>query len=207
VRLEGSPSTGKAPATASLKADLRREMVARVRALPATELDRCADSAAESLSAFLRHEVRAGASVALYAATSTELPSLPAVRLLSDRYDLVYPRVDGDVIRFHRTRYDGLQPHASKIREPLPGDPVVQPDVVVIPARAYDQYGVRLGHGAGYYDRTVALLPTATLLIGYAFHFQLVDELPREPHDRWVHWLVTDEGTPRRCAPLPLNQA
>lgn len=190
-------------ARVALKARLRRDLVARFRALDSSALAARAETAASTLSTFLKEHAPEGSSVALFAATATEIPSLPAVRLLSDRYDLLYPRVDGPIIRFHRAAYESLSAHASKIREPLPTDPIVTPDVVVLPARAFDRYGVRLGHGAGYYDRTLPALPPTTLLVGYALHFQLVDELPRESHDRWVHWLVTDEGTPRRCDPIP----
>lgn len=186
-----------------MKVALRRDMIGRVRALSPEERARLAATAAEKLLTLLLGQVREGASVALYAATPTEMPSEPAVRLLGSRYRLAYPRVDGPIIRFHGASYESLTAHACHVREPLPTDPEVRPDAIVIPGRAFDRFGVRLGHGAGYYDRTLARLTGDTLLVGYCHSFQLVPELPRESFDRWVHWVVTDTGSPRRCDLLP----
>ena len=191
------------PSTGSLKAALRREMVARARAIPPAERDRLASAAASTLARFLRTCVPPGEVVGLYAATATELPSAPAIHALADHYPLAFPRVAGDTIRFHRAPFESLTAHTSRILEPLATYPEVQPAALVIPGRAFDRFGVRLGHGAGYYDRTLAALPPGTLLVGVCFSFQVVDELPREPYDRWVHWLVTEEGDPRRCQALP----
>jgi 5-formyltetrahydrofolate cyclo-ligase len=143
--------------------------------------------------------VQAGASVALYAATATELGTESAIASLSQRYRLAFPRVAGQAITFHECSYADLTAHQSRIREPLASAPPVQPDVIVLPGRAFDWTGIRLGHGAGYYDRTIAALTKPTLLIGFCHDFQVLESLPRDAHDRWVHWLITDSGPPRRC--------
>jgi 5-formyltetrahydrofolate cyclo-ligase len=192
------------------KADLRREMVARMRALPAERLQASAEESALTLSRLLRHAPGGRPRVVgLYAATRTELPSEPAARLLaSDGYVLAFPRVTDDGLQFHQSSYEKLTAHTSFVREPLPSDPEVAPDTIVIPGRAFDRFGVRLGHGAGIYDRALAVVPPGTLLVGYCCSFQVVDELPRDPHDRWVHWIVTDEGPPRSCeVPPPLSES
>jgi 5-formyltetrahydrofolate cyclo-ligase len=196
---------GSRPATElqTRKAGLRRSMVERIRSLPLEVSARSADRAAESLSRFLGHNLAHGSVVAFYYATPTELRSAPAARLLAEHWSLAYPRISDRALRFHLADHDALTPHSSKVYEPLPADPEVTPDAIVLPGRAFDTFGVRLGHGAGYYDATLATLDPTPLLIGYCYAFQVVDELPRDPHDRWVHWLVTDEGEPHRCKPLP----
>jgi 5-formyltetrahydrofolate cyclo-ligase len=83
---------------------------------------------------------------------------------------------------------------AYGIREPGEDAPVVAPDAIdlmIVPALAIDPRGHRIGYGAGYYDHTLALA-TAAQIIGVAFDFQLIAEVPERPADVRVHWIVTD---------------
>ena len=57
-----------------------------------------------------------------------------------------------------------------------------KPDLILVPGLAFDQRGSRLGYGAGYYDIFLAQNPQAFKL-GVCYPFQLVDEVPIEPHD------------------------
>ena len=73
----------------------------------------------------------------------------------------------------------------------VPGD--VDPaelDVVVVPGLAFTLDGRRLGQGGGHYDRFLPRLRPDCVTIGACFAEQLVDDLPREPHDT--------AGRPRR---------
>jgi 5-formyltetrahydrofolate cyclo-ligase len=55
---------------------------------------------------------------------------------------------------------------------------------VFVPGLAFDKRGGRLGFGGGWYDRALARFPQENLTkIGVAFAFQIVDEVPIEPHD------------------------
>ncbi len=88
------------------------------------------------------------------------------------------------------------------IEEPAAGAPVVAHDaidLVVVPALAIDPGGHRIGYGRGYYDATLARTTNA-VTVGVAFDFQLIAEVPREPHDVAVAWVVTDQRT-LRAAP------
>ena len=184
------------------KAALRASMVERVRALSPEDRRTFTATANHQLATTITTLLPPGASVALYAPTPTELSCEKAIDQLSGQYRLAFPRVDGDALVFHETTYTSLTAHASFVREPAPSAPVIVPDAVVVPARAYDRTGVRLGRGAGYFDRTFPRLPDSTLWIGFSFAVQLVDALPRAPHDGAVH-LVLTEGGPLRCRPLP----
>ncbi len=84
------------------------------------------------------------------------------------------------------------------LREPqepwLPAEAVAGAAVVFVPALAVDRAGVRLGRGAGYYDRSLPLADPAAKLIAVVRDDELVDEVPAERHDvRMTHAL-----TPRR---------
>ena len=66
-------------------------------------------------------------------------------------------------------------------------------DVVVVPGVAFDIYGNRLGYGKGYYDRLLSGLKGCAALIGLAFDFQIVNELPVERHDVSMDMIITEE--------------
>jgi 5-formyltetrahydrofolate cyclo-ligase len=89
-----------------------------------------------------------------------------------------------------------LQPGSFGILEPqrkfIRPMELKQLDVVILPGVAFDESGHRLGYGGGYYDK---LLQTAKgqLLIGLAYEFQMVSQLPQLAHDVKVHHVVTEQ--------------
>ncbi|GAA4360045.1 5-formyltetrahydrofolate cyclo-ligase [Angustibacter luteus] len=67
--------------------------------------------------------------------------------------------------------------------------------VVLVPALAVDRRGTRLGQGGGSYDRALARTAPGTLVVAVLHPGELLDDpLPREPHDRPVHVVVTVDG-------------
>jgi len=67
-------------------------------------------------------------------------------------------------------------------------------DAVLVPGRAFDLAGHRLGRGGGHYDRLLARLrPDARArTVGVAFAEQVVPQVPAGALDRTVAWLATD---------------
>lgn len=96
------------------------------------------------------------------------------------------------------TGADALRPGRFGVSEPT--NPVLGPAAieraasVVVPALAVDRRGVRLGRGAGYYDRTLPGVRPGTRLIALVRDEEIVAELPSEPHDVRMSWA----WTPRR---------
>ena len=74
-----------------------------------------------------------------------------------------------------------------------PGTAAARPDIVLVPLLAWDRSLARLGHGGGYYDRTLAALPGA-LGIGYGLASQEVAAVPVGPHDVRLDAMVTERG-------------
>ncbi len=74
-----------------------------------------------------------------------------------------------------------------KARHPLPSDCF---DVILVPGIGFDGIGGRLGRGGGFYDRflTKARPP---IVIGVCFDEQIVESVPREPHDQLMTAVVT----------------
>jgi 5-formyltetrahydrofolate cyclo-ligase len=65
-------------------------------------------------------------------------------------------------------------------------------ELVVAPALAVDRRGIRLGRGAGWYDRALAEVPKEVPVVALLHDGELRDEeLPVEPHDRPVTGVIT----------------
>ncbi len=79
------------------------------------------------------------------------------------------------------------------IREPLPSQPEVMPDIVLVPLLAFDKHGYRLGYGGGFYDRTLAKIRESkpVLAVGIAFDEQEVDAVPYDRYDQRLDLMVT----------------
>lgn len=69
--------------------------------------------------------------------------------------------------------------------------------LVIVPALAVDRNGVRLGRGAGWYDRSLPLARPGTALLAVVRDEEVVDELPCEPHDVLMTGVVTPTAGPR----------
>lgn len=67
-------------------------------------------------------------------------------------------------------------------------------DAVICPALAVDRHGVRMGRGAGCYDRALAHKGPRTPAIAVVHDEEFVAELPSESHDRPVDGVVTPSG-------------
>lgn len=73
-------------------------------------------------------------------------------------------------------------PHCAR----LPGNQV---DLVLVPGVAFDAKGWRLGRGKGFYDRL--LRTVGGTKCGVAFDEQIVSNLPVEPHDFPMQYILT----------------
>ena len=60
----------------------------------------------------------------------------------------------------------------------------------IVPGLAFTIYGDRLGYGGGWYDRLMA--NAKGFKIGVAHDFQIVEDLPQEPHDIQLIRIVTE---------------
>jgi 5-formyltetrahydrofolate cyclo-ligase len=136
--------------------------------------------------------------VAIYAAQPFEVQTAGLWALLGPR--AVFPRVVGRglALALHRPpSAEDLVPGALGLLEPRADAPTVSPaevDVWVVPGVGFTRAGVRLGRGGGYYDLTLSLARPDAPRVGVCFECGLVDELPTEPHDARVDWVITEAG-------------
>jgi 5-formyltetrahydrofolate cyclo-ligase len=184
--------------TKELKAELRRTVMARREALPAT--DRVA--AAQTIAARgMPVEVAAGMVVSGYTPVKGEISPLPLLRLCADAgAALALPVVVGRGHPLVMRAWAFGAPLASGvwgIREPPPQAPEVFPDVLIVPLLAFDRRGHRIGYGAGYYDMTLTRLRTMKPIaaIGIAFAAQEVEKIPTTPRDARLDLVLTERET------------
>ncbi len=136
-----------------------------------------------------------GRTIAGYLPIGSEADPRGTMRALARDNRICVPVVTarGAPLRF-REWWPGcaLEKGAFGISTPVEGGWRV-PDVVIVPLVGFDLRGGRLGHGGGFYDRTLAGLAGASA-IGFALEAQRVEAVPQGPHDVPLPWIVTDAG-------------
>ncbi len=74
------------------------------------------------------------------------------------------------------------------------GTPAVKPEVFLIPLVGFVARGYRLGHGGGYFDRTLAGLAPPPVKIGIAFELSRMPTIRPQAHDIPMDLVVTEAG-------------
>jgi 5,10-methenyltetrahydrofolate synthetase len=81
---------------------------------------------------------------------------------------------------------------------PYPADGVeVGPTVVLAPVVGFDPACYRLGYGGGFFDRTLARMCAAPLVIGLGYAHALINTIFPQPHDIPMNWIVTGANVPQ----------
>ena len=134
----------------------------------------------------MRNEVKTGPLIerilhegkrALIPVTNPEDYSLTVSELIDPQHDL-FPG-----------KFGLMEPNEDTLR-PVEPNTI---DLVLVPGLVFDRKGYRIGFGAGYYDRFLPTLQPHIPLISLAYELQIVDDVPREPHDVPVHMVVTEQ--------------
>ena len=186
---------------ASIKHESKAELRQRIRA--ALAKISLAVRLAESLDLCRRLEpqLQSAHTILFYAPLPDELDVWPLLeKLLPAKKVCALPAFD-EATQFYSARrvrnletdivtgkFGVSEPRASC--EPIPLDRF---DLVLVPGVAFDWRGHRLGRGRGFYDRILA--QASGVKCGVAYDFQLLEEIPAEPHDAPVNFVVT----PARC--------
>ncbi len=140
--------------------------------------------------------------IAVYLSAGSELDTAPLIAALHAAglqvfVPLVLPR---QTMSFVALRPGAAMRRSSLgIAEPVLRRPLVrrrQLDAVLMPLVGFDDQGFRLGAGGGYYDRWLARprIGRKPLLLGYAYACQRVEQLPRDPWDRRMDAVITEQG-------------
>ena len=78
-----------------------------------------------------------------------------------------------------------------KIKEPKNIEIASCTDIFFVPGLAFSRSGMRLGRGKGLYDKLLAKYPNS-LKVGICSSSNLYDDLPQEPHDIIMDYVLTE---------------
>ncbi len=168
---------------------IRKAVKERVAAMSESDKQREADA----LFSYLENseQVRNSKKILLYHPMTDEIDVMKAVRKWAETKEIYLPAIEGDdiVIRQYKSEQD-LKIGMYGILEPVGAvlDNPEEIDLVIVPGRAFDIRGYRLGRGKGYYDR---LLPKMRAIkIGVCFDCQYIFRVPAEEHDIPMDYVV-----------------
>ena len=88
------------------------------------------------------------------------------------------------------TKFGVIEPQKGREFELLPQDG----DIFIVPGSVFDIKGNRIGYGAGFYDRYFAK-HSKGIKIGFAFDFQVLENIERQEHDINMDVIVTERRT------------
>jgi 5,10-methenyltetrahydrofolate synthetase len=186
------------PGSLVLKAEIRKEAARARREHP----DR--DQASALICDRLVHWPvwEQGRTVLFYINVRDEVVTTPLIQKeLTGPRRCIVPYCSGDVLKLIWLKdWNELERGAFGILEPGPAlrdslDRHVSPgeiDLALIPGVAFDRCGGRLGHGRGFYDRLIPELRSDCIRVGLAFECQLVPQIPMDPHDQYMHTIITE---------------
>lgn len=191
------------------KNDIRSKMRSRRKALAPAVRQRASETICrkliqdESIAAAVDPLDGAGV-LAVYLASNEEIDLSSLIGdMLGRGVTVVSPRWNGktyDLAKIMSLAEKDLRRGPMHILEPAEADIVEPKDVAawIVPGLAFTADGKRLGYGGGWYDRLLSSARSDSLKIGVAHGFQVVGDLPSEPHDIRLDRIVTERRASRR---------
>ena len=172
-----------------LKQALRKELIAKRRALDAFEKQAADLDIFEQIKPFLD---KAGA-VFTYASTDIEVDTRRIIGYCLENAIPTALPVSGDskLAFYYIKSADELQKGRFNIDEPPKTSPASfdENTLCIVPALCADGTGARLGYGRGYYDRFLSGFNGTSVILCYK---SFKREVPAEPHDIKAGYTIFD---------------
>ncbi len=150
-------------------------------------------------------EYRQAGTVLGYMNFGAEFASeLWAGQVLAEGKHLILPKVNHHTNRLDLYRVEDMENQLAAglwgIREPITErcerlGKLDEVEFVLLPGVAFARDGARLGYGKGFYDRLLAQMTHRPALVAAAFALQIMEQIPQEPTDIKVEWIVTEQET------------
>jgi 5-formyltetrahydrofolate cyclo-ligase len=158
------------------------------------------------LCARLEPQLQSARTILFFAPLPDELDVWPLLeKLLPAKKICALPAFDAAAQFYSSRRVTNLETDIVTgkfgISEPLASCeeiPLDRFDLVLVPGLAFDVKGNRLGRGRGFYDRILSV--ASGVKCGVAYDFQLLEEVPTEPHDVRVNFVITPNCCVRQRA-------
>lgn len=166
-----------------IKKQLRHQMKARLATTPVAELSASICRHLSSMPPLISGGVWGG----FY-----PLPGEPDIKSIYLRGQWAFPKTESNLNMYYALGASQVVTHPEGFNEPMGGTISNYPELVgiLVPGLAFDQRGQRLGRGRGYFDRYLSHFQG--LKVGVCFEFQVVEQVPIDPWDQPLDYLVTD---------------
>lgn len=143
-------------------------------------------------------EFQAAETVFCFVSTPREIDTFPILKGILDggkrlcvplcmEKGIMETRLVTDLARLSPGAYGILEPPAD-----APPAAVDEIDFAILPCTTCNHGGQRLGRGGGYYDRFLSHYRGGTVLL--CREKLIREEIPVEPHDHPVPWVLTERG-------------
>jgi len=176
------------------KTRIRKEIRRRRKLLSSKVLSEIDRSLPEFIAAIddpeLKSRLKKAKRIALYRAYNGEVPVDGLARSFMEKgITCCFPKITDDKMIFVDCKSlsdDSFSVSLMGIKEPVQDVPVDPKDidVVVLPALAYNEEGIRLGAGGGYYDRYIGNAGAKRpYLLGICYEFQICSDVPYNDQD------------------------
>ncbi|PCI37260.1 MAG: 5-formyltetrahydrofolate cyclo-ligase [Thiotrichales bacterium] len=189
------------------KSQLRKQFIDKRNCLTALQIAAASKIIAHTITALTAFQQ--ARHIALYWPCNNEINTLDilasALKLNKKCY---LPIISPDDSTLIFQEINSLTPNLPKIRRGIPEllhDPqrtrhASELDLVIVPLLAFDANNIRLGMGAGHYDKTFAFkltkLQATPTLVGIAHQAQYSNDLlPCDPWDIPLDYIITAQGT------------
>ncbi len=180
------------------KEQLRQEILAKRDALSKAEQD--VKSTIVAMQFLGSEQFEKAKTIFTYAAFGSEITTdyiIWKALLLGKK--ICVPKVNfktGEMWPVSILSLNSLKPGKNRIPEPgllsFKADPK-KINVILVPASVFDLHGHRIGSGKGFYDRYLSAYKNNAAVIGLAYDFQIIDDIPEEPHDVKVQRIITEK--------------
>lgn len=167
---------------------IRRDISMKRRALQSDDVKAMSAQVTERIEQCA--EFQKSQNILVYYPIHNEVDICPLVEKWSGQKQFLLPTVKGSkiVIKYFRGK-SSLKRGKYGIMEPNTEVFNGTPDLILVPAVAFDRHLNRLGRGKGYYDRFLGKKNTITF--GVAYDFQVLDNLPISPLDKKMMRVIT----------------
>ena len=178
----------------------KQQLRAVMRARERQRSDRYRRESDQAIAAHLTAmpEYQAAGTIFCFVGTPHEIDTRPILEnALAAGKRLCVPLCTGPGMMELRqiTTLSQLSPGAYGIPEPPEDAPTVsvdETDFAILPCLTCNHLGHRLGQGQGYYDRFLAHYRSGAVLL--CREKLIREEIPLEPHDYPIPWVLTERG-------------
>jgi 5-formyltetrahydrofolate cyclo-ligase len=141
--------------------------------------------------------LKPGMTVAGYISKDSEAdPSAILAEAAQSGYKIALPHVTGRSAPMQFLRWqpgDELVAGPFGLQQPHESAEPCNPDIALVPLIAFDARLMRLGQGAGHYDRALSIME-ATTAVGLAWSIQMAPSLMTDPWDVPLDAILTEQS-------------